>query len=375
MSAGPPAARRVLVWDLLSYGHHERYLGEFVSGAPDGVELTLPHWTPPEIAARSDRAEILGPPAHADEWRSFSDAVEHVRPDVVVAMEAHRLVRWLATRKLRPFGFVALDLRDHHGVLGNPRAYVRALRPRLVAGALAAWLAREIVARRRPSRFLSLNGWTTRVGSRLLRDCAVALPDPFEHLPLPQLDERASATTTITIAGLMSERKGLDLLVAALEQLAAEERLDVENVEVVVAGQSLPAYTSTFRELVRRIERLGVRVRAEDRHLKVEELGAAFAATDVLVLAYRSHLGSSGFLSSAFDVPGITVVCSDFGWLGHIAGSAGALLFRDGSASGLAAALARALSERPALVPAANAIGFAEPEEFARHLWAAVAGV
>ncbi len=369
------AARRVLVWDVQSYGHHERYLSAFVSGAPGGVELTLPHWTPPEVAARPDRAEILGPPVHADEWRSFSDAVEHVRPDVVVAMEAHRVIRWLATRSLPPFGFVALDLRDHHGLLGNPRAYLRGLRPRLVGGAVAAWLAREVVVRRRPARFLSLNGWTTRVGSRRLRDCTLALPDPFEHLPLPHPQQQASATTTITIAGLMSERKGLDLLVVALERLAAEPRLDLSDVEVVVAGQCLPAYASTFRELVVRLERLGVGVKVADRHLTVEELGAIFAATDVLVLPYRSHLGSSGLLSSAFDIPGITVVCSDFGWLGHVAGAAGALLFRDRSASELASALGRALTERPTLVPSANAIGFAEPEEFARRLWEAVASV
>jgi hypothetical protein len=112
-----------------------------------------------------------------------------------------------------------------------------------------------------------------------------------------------------------------------------------------------------------------------DRHLTVDELGAIFARTDVLVLPYRSHLGSSGLLSSAFDVPGITVVCSDFGWLGHIAGAAGAVLFRDLRAADLATALERALRERPTLVPAREAIGFAEPEEFARQLWDAVASV
>jgi len=371
------AGRRVLVWDLVSHGHHERYLRALVAGAPDGVEMTLPHWTPPDISDSLAEAEILDPPAHADEWRSFSDAVTQVQPDVVVSLLAHQFVRWVATRRLRPFGLVALDLLDHHGLLGNPRAYRHALRPRLVGGAVAGWLSREAVVRRRPARFLSLNGWTTRVGTRRLRDCTIALPDPLEHLPLPppHPHREPSAATTITIAGLMSERKGLDLLVAALEQLAARQRVHPSDIEVVIAGQCLPEFASRFRELVGRLERLGVGVNVADRYVTVEEFGAIFAATDVLVLPYRSHLGSSGLLGSAFDVPGITVVCSDFGWLGYVAGAAGAVLFHDLSASDLALALERALKERPPLVPAADAIGFAEPEEFARQLWEAVASV
>jgi len=284
-------------------------------------------------------------------------------------------VRWLARRSLPSFGFVALDLLDSHGLLGNPRAYLHGLRPRFVGAAIAAWLSREAVVRRRPARFLSLNGWTTRVGSGRLRQSTVALPDPFEHLPPPSLARSSSAAATITIAGVMSERKGLDLVVAALEQLVTDRRLRPQDVEVAIAGECRPAYASTFYSLLGRLERLGVGLRVADKHLTVEELGEIFAATDVLCLPYRSHFGSSGLLAAALDIPGVTVVCSDFGWLGHVAGMAGAVLFRNLSAPELASALNRALTERPRLVPAANAIGFAEPEEFARQLWAAVASV
>jgi hypothetical protein len=92
------------------------------------------------------------------------------------------------------------------------------------------------------------------------------------------------------------------------------------------------------------------------------------AATDVLVFPYRSHFGGSGFLGTAFDFPNLTVVCSDFGWLGHIAGNAGSILFRNGNAGDLAGALEKALTERPRLDPGRR-LGYAEMDSFGRLIW------
>jgi glycosyltransferase involved in cell wall biosynthesis len=332
--------------------------------------LVLPSWTPPEIAtAAGPHARLLPELEGDDEWQSFRHALALTRPDGVLLLEAHRMVRWLAFRRRPDLGeaAVAVDMLVRDGVFGNPCAYAHGLPLRSLGAACASWMAHEILARRLAVRFLRLNGWADRIGTRRLRTQTVQLLDPLEHLPAapPVAKQRP---TLISLLGVLKSRKGIDLLVVALERLAREGRVQPEDIGVAIAGPCDPAYEEELRKLVARLERGGFGTHLEIGLVPPRTLSAVLAATDVLVLPYRSHFGGSGFLGSAFDFPDLTVVCSDFGWLGYIAGSAGSVLFRNGDAGDLARALERALAERPRLDPERR-VGYAEPDCFGRLIW------
>jgi glycosyltransferase involved in cell wall biosynthesis len=360
----------ILIWDVVSSGHHQRYLEAIVAAAPAGYALTLPHWTPAEIAAAAgSQARLLPEPVDDDEWQSLKRAVALTHPDGVLLLEAHRVVRWLAFRRGPNLGeaVVAVDMLVRDGVFGNPRAYAHGLPLRSLGAACASWLAHEVLARRRPVRYLRLNGWADRIGTRRLRSRTVLLLDPLEHLP-PAPPRPKLRPTQISLLGVLKERKGIDLLVDALEQLVREGRVRAEEIEVAIAGQCDIGYEEELRRLIARLEHSGFATYVEIGIVPPHTLSAVLAATDILVLPYRSHFGSSGFLGTAFDFPELTVVCSDFGWLGHIACSAGSILFRNGDADDLARSLEQALTDRPRL-DRERRLGYAEPDSFGRLVW------
>jgi glycosyltransferase involved in cell wall biosynthesis len=310
---------------------------------------------------------VLEPP-DADEWRSFKRAVAEVKPAGTLLLEAHRLMRWLAFRQAPdPGAIVALDLLVRDGVFGNPRAYRRGLTLRACGAGAATWAAREVLVRRRRASFVPLLGWADRVGSPRLRRATHPLPDLLEHLP-PAPPRPKPRPILISLVGVLKERKGLADLVAALEQLAADRRLQPADVAVAVVGGCMPGYEAELDALIRRLERCGFGTDVETHTVSQETLSGVLTSTDVLVLPYRSHYGGSGFLGTAFDFPHLTIVCSDFGWLGRIAETAGAVLYRNGSSDDLARALESALRERPRVAPG-DRFGYAEPEEFGRLIW------
>ncbi len=331
--------------------------------------MTLPHWTPTEIVAAAGAEAELLPEPESDEWQSFKRAATLTCPDGVLLLEAHRLVRWLAFRRGPDLGeaVVAVDMLVRDGMFGNPRAYVHGLRLRSFGAAWASWLSHETLARRLPVRYVRLNGWANRIGTRRLQARTVQLLDPVEHLPpAPPLPKQRPIL--ISLLGVLKERKGIDLLVVALERLAQEGRVQPGDIEVAIAGQCDVGYEEELQRLVARLERSGFGTHLEIGVVPPRTLSAVFGATDVLVLPYRSHFGGSGFLGTAFDFPGLTVVCSDFGWLGHIAGAAGSILFRNGDAGDLARGLERALAERPHLDPERR-LGYAEADSFGKLIW------
>jgi glycosyltransferase involved in cell wall biosynthesis len=227
--------------------------------------------------------------------------------------------------------------------------------------------AREVLVRRLRASFVSLVGWADHIGSPRLRQATLPLPDLLErlaHAP-PRPKQRP---VLISLVGVLKERKGLGDLVAALEGLAREGRVRPADVGVAVVGSCEPGYEAELDALVRRLERSGFGTDVETRTVSQQSLSGLLNATDVLVLPYRSHFGGSGFLGTACEYPQLTVVCSDFGWLGHIAGAAGAVLFRNRSIDDLARALELALRERPG-VASADRLGYAEAEEFGSLIW------
>lgn len=122
-------------------------------------------------------------------------------------------------------------------------------------------------------------------------------------------------------------RKGLDLVVAAMEQMPAGNR-----PFLLCLGEQ-PAEPAVARGL----ERLAAEgcARSMNRYVSTAEEEAGFAACDVALLPYRRHFGSSGVLTRA-AAAGVMVIASDEELIGrrvreHQLG----LLFPPGDAAGL----------------------------------------
>src|SRR5262249_46369842 len=152
-AAGGARAPSILIWDVVSSGHHRRYLEAIVATAPEDYVLVLPSWTPQEIVAVAGPGALVLPETEGHhEWQSFKRAVEVTSPDGVLLLEAHRLVRWLAYRRGPDLGeaVVAVDMLVRDGVFGQPSAYLHGLTLRSLGAGCASWLAQELLSRRLP---------------------------------------------------------------------------------------------------------------------------------------------------------------------------------------------------------------------------------
>ena len=106
-----------------------------------------------------------------------------------------------------------------------------------------------------------------------------------------------------------ARRKGLHLAVEAMLQLPPES-----PAFLLCAGQQNPSgkTAARFAQLVRQN-----RARLLDRYLAVEEEKTCFAASDVVLLPYLNHFGTSGVLSRAMSA-GKPVIVSDEQLLGRL---------------------------------------------------------
>lgn len=368
--------RDVLVWDPTSDGHHRRYLEAVIQAAPSWARLTTPGWAA-ELDSMRPGVVVghLRPTYVGEDRRELMATLRVRRPDVVLAMEAHQLIRRLALRPLpRGLAFVGLDLRGTHGLLGNPRAYLPSLRFGHLASAVAGLTAREVLVRRQNCVFLSLNGWTVRVGTKLLRSRTFYAPDPIEHLPDVQErpEPEAGAPEVLGLIGVLDRRKGLHILAEALEYAYANGSVMPQQVELLIAGACRPGYETELASLVESVRDKGFNVSLELGHMTVSDLAHALDRTSILVLPYPSHFGSSGLLGSSLRFPRLRVVCSDFGWLGAQAKAAGAVLFRNGDARDLARAIAEVISGNAETGASVDLMGYAQPDAFGRAIWDAV---
>ncbi|MGO9586019.1 MAG: glycosyltransferase [Limisphaerales bacterium] len=109
--------------------------------------------------------------------------------------------------------------------------------------------------------------------------------------------------------GTGARRKGLHLAVEAMLQMPPES-----PAFLLCAGQQNPSgkTAARFAQLVRQN-----RARLLDRYLAVEEEKTCFAASDVVLLPYLNHFGTSGVLSRAMSA-GKPVIVSDEQLLGRL---------------------------------------------------------
>jgi glycosyltransferase involved in cell wall biosynthesis len=134
--------------------------------------------------------------------------------------------------------------------------------------------------------------------------------------------------------GTGSRRKGLHLAVAAMLQLPPES-----SAFLLCAGQQNPAGKTAagLAQLVRQN-----RAKLLDRYVTVEEEKLCFTASDVVLLPYLNHFGTSGVLSRAMSA-GKPVIVSDEQLLGRLTRDHKlGVVFPSGNVSALAQRLAQA---------------------------------
>lgn len=138
------------------------------------------------------------------------------------------------------------------------------------------------------------------------------LPTPLSHSGT--LTPVGGDRIRYTLFGEMSRRKGVFRVRDAWMALP----LFLQNrVELRLVGQPRQAEETAIRAAVRELREAGWQVFTDFRFVGDEEIPGIHENTDVLLLPYRNHLGTSGVLVQALCW-GIPVIVDDFGWPAHM---------------------------------------------------------
>ncbi len=150
---------------------------------------------------------------------------------------------------------------------------------------------------------------------------AVALPDGIERTPPVRSPEGVRAAlgvepgrTAALMFGVLDERKGV---LALLDALAHVPDADAARICIVLAGAVAEREAAQVHGAIRRLrERTRLQIVLRDAFVPEEEIQDLFRASDLALLPYVRHVGSSGVLvrAAAERTP---VVGSDYGILGE----------------------------------------------------------
>jgi glycosyltransferase involved in cell wall biosynthesis len=315
---------RITLFDWVAGGHHPIYVHRFaeVLGSDAEVIVAAPDETLAEVADGSFATLSLGRPrppmpprrrlmfAARRVVREEISLIESVagesKPDYLVHLYADLALPYLvrAPRLKASLSLLLFYPRAHY-----PTAFQTPLRPgeRLRATAKEAFVS---AWRRRKDAHavLTLDEEAARRWRLGRGATAHWIPEP----PVPLLDAAPgdSPRAGCIVYGALAERKGIDLLAAALAAAPV-------SVEVTIAGEPKASFLPRLGELVDEMRRAGatVDVRAY-RHSETEGL-RALARAKCAVLPYPLHDGMSRVLVEACSV-GTPVVVQDRGLLGYL---------------------------------------------------------
>lgn len=123
--------------------------------------------------------------------------------------------------------------------------------------------------------------------------------------------------TSFLLFGVLTERKGILVLLDALKSLRPEI---AERTAVLIAGAVDPAIRAAVTELQTTIGRMnpGLWLHIDDRHLATDELAFFTRSCDVVLAPYQRFVGSSGVLLWAASA-GKPVITQGYGLLGKFA--------------------------------------------------------
>jgi glycosyltransferase involved in cell wall biosynthesis len=241
--------------------------------------------------------------------RVYRELIDRVRPDAVyLPTLEQRTAQWLA---LRHSGLSQLHCEGL--LLGLPAAYGMSRRaPFFTRMALRA-MPFDIVHYMDPVTF----DWvSSKVGGKTGRRARL-IADPVEPLSLPTRSKARAMlrlpeyNKLIMSIGMQDHRKGIDYLISACACWRP-----TEPASIVLAGslsaQIRQLVTNDYRHLVD-----DGRLIVLDRYLTNEELGACYAAGDLIAAPYRPHLQSSGIVLHA-AAAGKMVLAANNGWFKYM---------------------------------------------------------
>lgn len=337
-----------------------------VATRPPETHVLIPAWLEEPSPAERYPTGVLADP-YADLNRSVEDtgASRVILSDLRPFLSNRSFARSLPGSRV-----VAIDHGSDHIRILEEGLTNMGIRRGSSALRHLAW--RESMVRRSPLRLFSTNPQSPSMGSRRLRSSTRYLRMPIEELEVVAACRWPNdGRQRLTLIGALQPRKGLDLLAGALLVLRKRGSIDIRALEIVVAGRASSSYRPEVYRLMQTLRRSGFDARLVDRYLQDDEYSALLTGSDVVVLPYDRFIGGSGILGSLMG-KGVSMVVSDYGWLGRFAADRGAYTYRNGDVAGLSVALRLALIERRGLTTGGGA--FVPKEVALRPLWNAIIG-
>jgi glycosyltransferase involved in cell wall biosynthesis len=372
-----------LIFDLDLGGHHPGYLLHLARRADERDEAQrLVFGVAPEFLDRhpSEAAAIrrhgvrfvfsgpaasgLKPVKHALwEWRHLCEMARGVRADHAISLYIDRLIQVpLALRRPPPCRVSGIYFRPtfHYPKFSGWRPTIADR----VRGARQATALRSALSHPSLGTLFTLDPFAADHcqnwhGGHRMR----ALADPVKT---PKPDHEAAGAlrlrlgldpnrTVFVLLGVLTERKGIDVLLKAIAQL---EESVARQCSVVLAG---PLPDDALR---RRIEEAAtatsVHLVLDARQIPAHEVHHYFVAADVVLAPYQRHVGMSALLIRA-AASGCPVIASDWGLLGAMTRKYELGVAIDSTSPvALAQAIGTALERGPALGNAARMAEFAE---------------
>jgi glycosyltransferase involved in cell wall biosynthesis len=241
--------------------------------------------------------------------RVYRELIDRVRPDAVyLPTLEQRMAQWLALRHSW-----SSRLHCEGLLLGLPAAYGTGRRAPFFTRMGLRAMPFDVVHYMDPVTF----DWVSnKVGGKTGRRARL-IADPIESLSLPTRSKARAMlrlpehNKLIMSIGMQDHRKGVDYLISACARWRP-----TEPASIVLAG----SLSAQIRQLVtneyRRLVDDG-RMIVLDRYLTNEELGACYAAGDLITAPYRPHLQSSGIVLHA-AAAGKMVLAANNGWFKYM---------------------------------------------------------
>jgi glycosyltransferase involved in cell wall biosynthesis len=315
---------RIALFDWVAGGHHPIYLRRFAEALQSEADVVVaaPDETVRAIGDGSIAAVSLGrprpliPPARRftsdvrsvlrEEIALIERVVDDSRPDHLVHLYADAILPSLVRGPT--FGLsVSLLLfypRAHYpAAFQTPLRFGERMRAAAKEVLVAAWRRKADAHALLTLDEEAARRWRVRRGA-----AAHWVPEP----PVPRLADppRDMERRGCIVYGALAERKGIDLLAAAVAAAPM-------SLEIVIAGEAERSFLPRLNELVHQMRSAGTTVDVRAcRHSETEGL-RALAGAKCAVLPYPAHDGMSRVLVEAASV-GTPVVVHNRGLLGYL---------------------------------------------------------
>lgn len=341
-------APHVLLFDLYAGGHHYFYVQQLVRywaahRLPGRLGVVVPpHFTAqhPEVAALAEQHADAGVYLHTlpeplavqtprrfallrndrDHGRWLRHAVETLRPTHAVLLYLDHAQLSLAAGLRFPFpvslsGIYFRPNFHYHQFEGaqapSPKERLQHLRKRVVLRGALRNPHFDVLFCLDPYVVLPL-----QAAQRAAR--VVALPDGIEAPSTPAPDPTLRARHGVApgrklalLFGALAERKGIFAVLEAVRRLTPAQQ---RQLSVLMAGCVAPLDREALAAALR--QPCEAQVLLEDRFLDDEEIQPMVATSDLVLLPYPRHVGSSGVLVRA-AAAGVPVLGSAYGVVGE----------------------------------------------------------